>query len=351
LAAEPAAEGEDELWDELADVVAREVAARRAGEWGALRALIHPQAGAKWVDQQRNLLDPGLADVAITRVEQAGEWALAAVIVTVAPEDGPPTQVYTLRAFRRAPTGEWLLTAPEPRAWGEVEVLAREGLRLEYRAFDAPYVRAVAPRIAVILPRMAADFGIELPVDEALAVRVLPAAGAADVPSPLYPGFPLELAQSPEEFLLGYLTDSLGHALLHQEFGAAAQEAGRLAVAHPAIQWEVQRSVQRDFPPQYVQGIGAEPTPLRDLLDPTALSAAGSRTAERDLFFQFAVATYGSGIVAPYLAAAFEAASAEELVQAAIGAELGAVEGKWQRWRAMRLDVGYSCGSTRPPCK
>jgi hypothetical protein len=333
----------------LEEVTAHEVAARRAEDWGALQLLLHPQAAAAWRERQQYTLDPALAAVDLVRIEQRGVWALAAAI-----ESAGGAQVYTTRTFRQNAQGCWQLTSPAVEAWGTSRYrLEGEGFSLFYQPFDEPYVRAVAPRIRQVLPQLVADFGIELPRGFQFAIEVTPFPGKTSagitpdmarvyVPSPLAPGFPLSQAQSPEEFLLGYTTDLLGHALLDIAYGAAAAEAPRLALGHPAIQWEVERAVDRSLTAQVAatarlvaQLAAAEdwdPTPLQDLLDPTAAAAPGGRQTERDLFFRWAASAYGEGIAAPYLKAVFSTGNASDLAQAAFGEELAGVEADWRAW-------------------
>ena len=116
---------------------------------------------------------------------------------------------------------------------------------------------------------------------------------AIRVASPLSPGFLIGSAQAPEEYLLAELVDGLGHMLLTETFGANVQEPARLALAHTAVQWEVEQALQRDTTAQSAAQVGTETTPLEDLLDPTRFIATGSAPSERDLFLRFVVATYG----------------------------------------------------------
>jgi hypothetical protein len=341
--------GPVELRAALEEVTAHEVAARRAEDWGALQTLLHPQAAAAWRERQQYTLDPGLGAVDLVRIEQRGEWALAAAIETAA-----GSQVYTTRTFRQNAQGCWQLTSPRAEAWGASRLrLEGEGFSLFYHPFDEPYVRAVAPRLRQVLPQMVANFGIVLPRGFQFAIEVTPFQSYTKaeitpdmatvyVPSPLVPGFSLSQAQSPEEFLLGYTTDLLGPALLDIAYGAAAAEAPRLALGHPAIQWEAERAVDRSPTAQaaatarLVAQLGAaedrRATPLKDLLDPTAADAAGGRQAELDLFFRWAVSAYGEKIAAPYLKAVFSTGSAPDLVQAAFGEDLASVEAAWRAW-------------------
>ncbi len=327
----------------LERAVAREAEARKSGEWPAFQALVHRAAGASWLQQQRNSFASPLDDIAITRIARYGNWALAAVIETSATEDGGATQFYTTRTLRWSPAGDWQLTSPSLPAWGKERTLTAANMRFIYRAFDEPYIRAVAPRIALILPQMAADFGAAVAADEQFQVQVTPVATAAQppfsldpllltVPSPLSPGFSLGSAQSPEEFLLGYLADMLGHALINKTFGEQAQEAGRLALAHTAVQWEAEQAVRRDYTSHYVAKLGATPISLSSLLDPTTDDATGSRRAEQNLFVRFAIATYGRESIAPFLQAVFTTGSADALVRSAFGKDLSAVEQQWQVW-------------------
>jgi hypothetical protein len=138
---------------------------------------------------------------------------------------------------------------------------------------------------------------------------------------------------------LGYVIDSLGHALLARAYGDQAQEMARLALAHPAIQWEVQQAVGRDLGRDIVRQVGVQRTPLATLLDPTSFSAEGSQSLERDLFLRFAIARYGPERIAPYLQAVFASGSAEELVQAAFGEPLSDVEPAWHIWLNQRTAV------------
>jgi hypothetical protein len=289
-------------------------------------------------------------NVYFTRIERRGAWALAAVVETPPNEEAASAQYYTARTFRSSVAGEWKQVPAELAAWGEQRTLAVDGLKIEYRAFDEPYVRAIAPRIELILPKMAADFGLDSAYGEVYTLRVNPIAAAGEwqfsddslvlaVPSPLSPGFHLGTTQSPEEFLLGYTTDMLGHALLNRAFGAGAQEPSRLSLAHSAVQWAVHEAVGRDFVRGYVLQIGDTPTPLASLLDPTNFNVDGSRTAERDLFLRFAIATYGCEIVPPYLRAIFASNSAEDLVRRAFDQDIAEIEEQWHEWLEHRLRV------------
>lgn len=331
------------LRDLLQALLDQEVAARNVADWEALRALIHPAAGARWLRQQRNLLDPTLTDIYPTRIETSGEWALAAVIETHQGEESPPTQMYTTRAFRQSGAGDWLLTSPDLAAWGEPQQLRHHSLQIDYYTFDEPYIRAIVPRLPLIAAQIAADFGLPAPADDLLRVQVtpFPANAISDhgaltitVPSPLSPGFPLGNAQSPEEFLLGYLSDVYGHALLTKAYGEKAAEAGRLALAHTAIQWEVEQAVGRDATARLAAQMAGEPLPLAELLDPAKADATGNRPAEQHLFLRFAVDTYGRAILAPYLHAVFESANADEIAASAFDAELEVLEAQWQKWLA-----------------
>jgi hypothetical protein len=311
---------------------------------GVLRQALEAEAGPK---------------VYITRIERRGDQVLAAVLEEPSAAGGAGSLFYTTRGWRQADDGGWEAIEPDVDAWGAQQSLDVAGLHFDYRAFDEPYVRAVAPRVARVLPEMAADFGITLTEGEVMIVQVAPLGEAADaaglreaqqvvVPSPLTPGFPLGVAQSPEEFLLGYVTDSLGHALLARAFGEGAKEMGRLALAHPAIQWEVHQAVGRDFGRATVRQVGAQRTPLATLLDPTRFSAEGSQGAERDLFLRFAIAQYGPKRIAPYLRAVFGGDSAEELVRAAFGEELGALEPAWHAWLDQRTAVEGAWDAEEP---
>lgn len=326
----------------LEEVTAHEVEARQAENWEAFQTLVHPEAEPQWQEQQESLLDPALEAIDLVRVEQYEDWALATAIVTYA-----ETQEYTARVFRQDARGCWLLMSPSPEAWGsEQPELVRTGFSIAYRAFDEPYVRAVAPRLERVLPQMIARLGLELPEEFQFAVTVTPFPGQmeADIdaakaqvqaPSPLSI-FPISAAQSPEEFLLGYVADSLGHALLDIAFGEQAAEAPRLAVAHGALQWEVEKAVGRDNTAQRVAQLDGDPTPLASLLDLETADATGNRQTERELFFRFAAATYGEEIAAPFLRAVFASDSPEELAQAAFDAELAEVEAQWQKWLAQQ---------------
>jgi hypothetical protein len=325
-------------------VTRQDAAGRLLWETGPAAAM---QADAALRAQLEAIVEP---NVYITRIERRGAWALAAVVETQPSEEAAPPQFYTVRTFRRSEAGEWEQFPTELAAWGEQRTLAVDGLKIEYRAFDEPYVRAIAPRIELILPKMAADFGLDLPDGEVYTLRVTPIADAGEpqfsddslslaVPSPLSPGFPLGIAQSPEEFLLGYTTDALGHTLLNRAFGAGAKEPSRLSLAHSAVQWAVHEALGRDFPRHYVLQIGDTPTPLASLLDPTNFNVDGSRTAERDLFLRFAIATYGREIVPPYLRAIFASNSAEDLVRRAFDQDIAEIEGQWHQWLEHRLRV------------
>jgi hypothetical protein len=325
-------------------VTRQDAAGRSVREDGPAAAT---QADVTLRTQLEVLVEP---NVYITRIERRGAWALAAVVETPPNEEAAPSQYYTARTFRRSDAGEWEQVPADSAAWGEQRTLAVDGLKIEYRTFDEPYVRAIAPRIELFLPKMAADFGLGLPPGEVYTLRVKPIAEAGEpqfsddssvltVPSPLSPGFPLGTAQSPEEFLLGYTTDMLAHALLNRAFGAGAKEPSRLALAHSAVQWAVHEAVGRDFPKSYVLQIGETLTPLASLLDPTQFNVDGSRTAERDWFLRFAIAKYGREIVPPYLHAVFASNNAEDLVRQTFDQDIAEVEGQWRQWLEHRLRI------------
>lgn len=174
-----------------------------------------------------------------------------------------------------------------------------------------------------------------LGADDGLA----PGAVTAAVASPLAPGFPLGNAQSPEEFLLGSVIDALGHVLVERTYGADAAEPGSLALAHTAIQWEVEQALGRDFTARYLAQVTGKPTPLQTLLDPTAEDRTGSLPAEQHLFLRFAIAAYGREIIAPFLQAVYAAGSAEELVASAPPADLLDVEEQWEEWLAAQAAI------------
>lgn len=162
--------------------------------------------------------------------------------------------------------------------------------------------------------------------------------GLIRVPSPLAPGFAIGNAQSPEEYLLGFLADTLGLELIKERFGEKAAEPARLALAHTAMQWAVEQALGRDFTSRYLAQVKVqgETTPLRGLLNPTLMDATGSRPAERHLFLRFAIASYGRETVAPFLRAVMQTNSAEALVEAAFHEGLSDVEKQWRDW----LDIG-----------
>jgi hypothetical protein len=216
-------------------------------------------------------------------------------------------------------------------------------LKITFLAFDEPYVRAAGPRAALLLPQMADDFGVNYTGNRTYFVRLNSFPASDDwfgsgssresvIPSPLAPGFFIGSAQSPEEYLLAYLTDYLGHRLLADEFGERAQEPARLALAHAAVQWEVEQAVGRDSSANLRSQVVETRTPLTVLLDPTKVDAAANMTAERDLFLRFALAQYGRGIITPYLRAVFNAYSAEKLVRQAFQQEPEEIEQQWQEW-------------------
>ncbi|MFN8470068.1 MAG: hypothetical protein U0X20_31225 [Caldilineaceae bacterium] len=340
----PHCDASTDLRAALETVVANELLARQTGNWRALASLMHPEASNRWREQQRYLLDPTLRAIDLTRIESANGLALAATIETYQEGQAPPSQIYTTRTFRQAPTGCWVLMSPDSSAWGVLRVLELDGIQVSFATFDEPYVRAVAPRLNVLLPKVARDFGVLLDANRELVVRVTPPfEAAADlswagvpwtmrVASPLSPGFPIGSAQAPEEYLLAELVDGLGHMLLEATFGEKAQEPARLALAHTAVQWEVEQALQRDTTPQLAAQVGTVITPLDELLDPTRFVATGSAPAERDLFLRFVVTTYGRERIAPYLRAVFSAVNAGELVTGAFNEKLEAVELKWHVW-------------------
>jgi hypothetical protein len=155
------------------------------------------------------------------------------------------------------------------------------------------------------------------------------------VPSPLNPGFPIgRLAQSPEEYLLGDAADRIGDALLKLTYGAQAAEPARLALAHPAVQWEVDQAVAREHTTLLAATLADAPAPLATLLDPTRLPTGDNLQPQRELFFRFAVAEYGREIIAPYLAAVHSSETAAALGSKAFGEPLSTVQTKWHAWLA-----------------
>lgn len=342
----PASVPGGDLRSALESLVDGEVEAKNAGDWDAFLSIVHPAASDRWLDQQQNLLGEALAGIYLTRIEQEGDWALAAAVETYREEEGHTAQVYTTRTFRQAGPGDWRLASPSLEAWGEPQQSEAGGLQWRFHHFDEPYVRAIAPRVPVILAQMAAGFDVALDGDDVIAVQVAPFpadegpaqdALAITVPSPLAPGFPLSSAQSPEEFLLGSVVDVLGHTLVERGYGEGAAEPGRMALAHTAIQREVEQALGRDSTARPLAQVTGAPTPLSDLLDPTVADATGSRPAEQHLFLRFAVARYGRAILPPFLQAACRAGSAEELVAAALPADLPGVEELWEEWFAAQL--------------
>jgi hypothetical protein len=216
-------------------------------------------------------------------------------------------------------------------------------LSITYLPFDEPYVRAAGPRLVLALPQIAADFGAPLTRTGGYSVRIhsFPDSspfqytniGEPIVPSPLSPGFSLGIVQSPEEYLFGYLADTVSHELLKDEFGERAQAPARLALAHAAVQWEVEQATGHDHTLRLAATVGQR-TPLSTLLDPLRDPGSGvaSNQGERDLFLRFAIATHGRAIIAPYLQAVFHSDSAEELVEAVFGQDLADIEQEWRAW-------------------
>lgn len=350
----------------LAGLLQQEVAAKRSQDAAALEAILDPQADPAWLERQRAVAEPALSDVAITRLWTNGLRATAAVIETSretsvgtsvgTSEDQLATQFYTIRTFRQVAPGEWLLTSPAPADWGRRRAIEVDGAQIVYREFDDPYVRAVAPRLAVVLPQVVADFGLPLTVTQGLRFNIAPgfvlaaagmtatttatatvsSASVLNVPSPLSPGFPLAQAQSPDEFLLGFLTDVAGHGLLHQSFGATAADPARMALAHTAVQWEAEQATGRDYTADLLAHTTDAATPLSTLLDPTLADATGTLPNERDLFIRFVADHYGRSTVARFVSAVFSSDDAEALSRAAFNRSLADVERDWQAWLAQR---------------
>ena len=341
-----------DIWDVLEAILDQEVEAKNSADWEAFRSLVHPDASARWLEQQQNLFDRALADIYITRVERHDDWALAGVIETYRDDEGRTSQVYTTRTFRQGEPDSWKLTSPSLKAWGEQQHLTHEGVQIDFYSFDEPYVRAIAPRIPVALDQLAKDFGATLDDNAVLHVQVAPPLAVEDlssqgalttvVQSPLAFGFPLGSAQSPEEFLLGSLVDIFGHALVEQTYGKGATEPGRAALAHTAVQWEVEQALWRDFTSRHAAQVTGSPTPLQELLDPTIEDVTGSRPDEQHLFLRFAVAMYGREIVAPFLQAVYSAGTAEDLVTSAFQTDLSALEDQWHDW------LGAQSAADRP---
>ncbi len=343
---------DSEVQEVLESLIEQELQARSSGDWEALQALIHPGADPSWREQQQHLLSPSLSGIRLVRLSTDAEWALAAVVETYTAELPGTTETYTTRTFRRAGSDGWKLTSPSLEAWGEEQFLTAGHFHFTYRAFDEPYVRAVAPRMEPILQQMAAGFGLAVPEQEFdVYVASLepadphPSAGRLllAVRSPLYPGFSLEMAPTPEQFLLGYLTDVLGHTLVESAYGESAKEPGRSSLWHTVVQWEAQQAVQRDDTPRllaWMEGQGVR-TPLNSLLNPTATpsTTGGGDQNEAHLFLRFALDTYGRAILAPFLQAVFDTDSAEELVQSVFHQELTMVEQQWRDWLNRSLDT------------
>jgi hypothetical protein len=339
-----------DLRTSLAELVAYEVAARQSNDWASFQTLIHPDADPQWRSRQQDL-ETGLTAVDLVRITehtapQSVEWAHAAVVETYENE-----QVYTTRTFKQDAFGCWRLMSPSSDAVmgnnGTMTISPSPSLHIMFSEFDEPYARAVAPRLQRVLERMVADFAVELPEDFALVLVVTPVPFAAQdelhppsmarvyVPSPLNPGFPIgRLAQSPEEYLLGYATDLMGHALLQITYGEQAAEPARLALAHPAVQWEVDQAVAREHTALLAANLTDVPAPLDALLDPARPLAGDSLQPQRELFFRFAVAEYGREIIAPYLAAVHSSETAAALSLKAFGEPLSTVQTKWHAWLA-----------------
>lgn len=339
----PRCEDAAELRTTFEALISQELEARQSQNWQTFTSLVHPETDPKWLEQQRNSFGSDLRAIDLTRIEQFYDWALAAAIETSALEGETATQFYTTRTFRQEESGCWAITSPSIEAWGSPAGLWRSDISLYYPAFDEPYARAVAPRIALVLSQMAADFGVALHQGEPYSVHITPFPGvsypgmfnnnsAPFVISPLSPGFPIVNAQSPEEFLLGSLTDQLGHMLLEESVGITTQEPGRFALAHTAVQWEVEQAVQRDATARLKTLITQPPTPLTTLLDPTQRSGVATSAIEMELFLRFALDIHGKEIIAPFLQAVAEADSADGLTQLAFEQDLAVVEKEWLAW-------------------
>jgi hypothetical protein len=334
-----------EVQESLQFLIEQEAQASRSGNWALFQSLVHPNAAPGWLQQQQDLFATTFVDIRVTRTFVHGEWALAAVIETF--ETG---QFYTTRTFRQSERSGWKLTSPALEAWGEQHSLVLDLFHLTYYTFDAPYIHAIAPEIEPVLLRMGTDFGIAVTGDEPFDVQVMPVHAAAEiasstegtlltVASPLSPGFPMDLAQTPEEFLLGLLSDTSGIALIKRTYGEKAEEQSRLYLAYTAVQWEVEQAVHRDNTHLYLADVARTParTPLTSLLDPTTIDYTASQPSEKHLFTRFAVESYGRSIIAPFLQAVFEMNSAEELIQSAFDMELNEVEEEWRVWLNQQL--------------
>lgn len=337
------------IFNTIQEVLDKETQARQSSNPTVLQALFDPSADSAWLEKQYRLSYPGIMSIEAKRIEMVDDLALAAVVITqVGPTQTNPAskRIYTYRTLHRLGTRDWKLTSPAPAPWGQQETVELSCLRLTYYTFDTPYVQAIVQKHNSVFSQMAEDFHIPLCNEEPLILHIVPTSSPPNelpfwkqtagnkIVSPLAQEFSLELAGTPSQFLLGLLTDSVGHMLLQRAYGERTTEVSRIQLSHPIVQWEVEEATEYSARSRLLEQLSQsqEQLPLSVLLDPTREITPGKQPSMRELFAYFLVDTYGRTAIAPFLKAVFTANSAEELTAIAFEKPLLEVDEQWRQW-------------------
>jgi len=280
-----------------------------AKDQAALQQLLDPDADLAWTKRFQSVSDDLIA-IELKRIMVTNQWVLAAVITTEQfPGQDDLHQAYTYRTLHNRGA------CP----------------KFTYYTFDVPYVLLVAQKIEDAYRQMGADFALPVCQEgKSLTLHVVPAdkilpfweeTTGYKINSPLTVGFPLDLSETPEEFLLGFTVDYLGHILFEKHYDEYDDEMSRRQLAHLAIQWEVEDATGRSHRQHMLTRFDKieEPMPLLRLLDPTEEITRDSGPLQRDLLSYFIAETYGRSAWGPFVQAVFKTDSAYALAESMAG--------------------------------
>lgn len=286
---------------------------------------------------------PNLASIEAKRIEIVDERAIVNVVITqrdIGNNSTPLEYLYTIRILRNFGNDEWKLTIPNAEVWGDERIFTNDCLQIVYYEFDEPYVETVIPQLEPIYEQITKDFQIDFCEDTRLTLVIAPLGSRATdtypmeaiVPSPSTVGFSLNLADSPEQFLLGIIIDYIGHSLVDHAYSNI--EMGRKQLAHIAVQWEVEDATKRSFRQRRYQHFieTQKQLSLAMLLDPSLDASSGISSMQRNLVGDFIAETYGRSAFASFLKAVSVSNNPNELARAAFGESIDVVEIAWQQW-------------------
>ncbi len=349
----------------IAEVARLEGWAWMNSDWASLPKLLDPQARPEWLTWYRRFYEgrrywAGEAArrpvVEIQEVELL-RADLAQVTVHILQAEVPDGLTWRETRFYRWVEDRWRRTSPPLDRWGDLRVLETARFRFEYRALDAPWVKAAGPKLDQAEASMRRWMALPpLPEDAPkLVVQIRPDNVGVDpgrfvglrtvIPSPLLARTPA--TYTPEDALLSMVLSGLADRLMAEFLGSVfldqnwhfvqvgverwlAAHAGAQVISEPVHPWSaLAYHVQTEGFPR-----------LQDLEPddyPQWFWSSGWLAQAGESVVAYGMEVYGVERLPALLDGLVRYRSWDELIPNVFGVSVEEFQEGWQAWTLARL--------------